>query len=99
MRRIFVATVLAFAAMSSGPFVSEASACPMCKEANEVDDRRPKAYMYSILFMLAMPASIFTGFGISFYRLSKKQDAINAEILANLEANPPVDPPTVGHDQ
>ena len=84
MRRILVATVLVWAAMSVGPFVSDTFACPMCKEANEADDRRPKAYMYSILFMLAMPATIFTGFGISFYRLSKKQQALNDEYGANL---------------
>ena len=52
--------------------VSSASACPMCKEANDADDPRPKAYMYSILFMLAVPATVFTGFGVGFYRLSKK---------------------------
>ena len=56
--------------MSGG--VSSASACPMCKEANDADDPRPKAYMYSILFMLAVPATVFTGFGVGFYRLSKR---------------------------
>lgn len=36
--------------------------------------------MYSILFMIGMPATIFTGFGISLYRLTKKAelDAANA---------------------
>ena len=28
--------------------------------------------MYSILFMMGMPATIFTGFGISFYRMTRK---------------------------
>lgn len=63
-----------------------ASACPMCKVANEENlnlgtEARPKAYMYSILFMLSMPATLFTGFGVTFYRLSKKQQALNATIL------------------
>lgn len=49
-----------------------ASACPMCKEANEADDPRPRAYMYSIIFMIAVPATMFTGFGLSFYRLAKR---------------------------
>ncbi|MEO1995951.1 MAG: hypothetical protein ABGZ17_11815, partial [Planctomycetaceae bacterium] len=40
--------------------------------ATETDDRLPRAYMYSILFMLSVPATIATGFGVSFYRLSKK---------------------------
>jgi hypothetical protein len=44
----------------------------MCKTANEQDDAKPRAYMYSILFMLSMPAMMFSGFGIAFYRLSRK---------------------------
>ena len=50
----------------------------MCKTANDenlnpeaVD--RPKAYMYSILFMLAVPATLFTGFSVAFYRMSQGQ--------------------------
>ena len=40
----------------------------MCQVANESkDDATPKAYMISILFMLAVPATLFTGFGIGFY--------------------------------
>ena len=49
-----------------------AQACPSCKSANESDDRRPQAYMASILFMLAMPAAIFAGFGVAFWRASKR---------------------------
>ncbi len=52
--------------------MNTAQACPSCKAANETDARRPRAYMYSILFMLAMPATVFTGFGVSFYRLSRQ---------------------------
>ncbi|MCA9050067.1 MAG: hypothetical protein KDA89_15125 [Planctomycetaceae bacterium] len=48
---------------------SVAVACPNCKFANETEKDRPRAYMYSILFMIGMPATIFTGFGLSFYRL------------------------------
>ena len=51
---------------------SDAVACPMCQLAAETDDRLPRAYMYSILFMLCVPATIATGFGIGLYRLSKK---------------------------
>ncbi len=54
-----------------GP-LSQVQACPGCKTANETDDLRPKAYMYSILFMLGMPATVFAGFGIAFYRLSRR---------------------------
>jgi hypothetical protein len=49
-----------------------ASACPMCKLANESDSRLPQAYMYSILFMMGMPAAIFSGFSVGFWRLSRK---------------------------
>lgn len=49
-----------------------AQACPSCKSANESDDRRPQAYMASILFMLAMPATVFAGFGVAFWRASRK---------------------------
>ena len=52
---------------------SEAAACPGCKAANETDLRRPTAYMYSILFMLGMPATIFSCFGIAFYRMSRRE--------------------------
>ena len=55
----------------------------MCKYANEseqateAENARPKAYMYSILFMLSMPATIFTGFSLGFYRLWRQQQALN----------------------
>lgn len=52
---------------------SQAMACPSCKNANETDSRRPMAYMYSILFMLAMPATIASCFGIAFYRMSRRE--------------------------
>ena len=79
MRRLLFAVVFALAALFSDAGTSSVSACPMCKAANEnADDPRPRAYMYSILFMLAMPATIFTGFGIGFYRLSKQAEAAAA---------------------
>lgn len=53
------------------PLEQSADACPSCKNANETDSLRPRAYMYSILFMLAMPATVFTCFGIAFYRMSR----------------------------
>lgn len=60
------------------------TACPMCKVANEdapavgADGRpldtnaRPRAYMYSILFMLSMPVTLLSGFGIAFYRMTRR---------------------------
>jgi hypothetical protein len=63
MRHLTLAAVLALS-----PFVcaTPVRACPMCQVANEtgqgdeecvVRDARPRAYMYSILFMLSMPAT------------------------------------------
>jgi hypothetical protein len=60
------------------------AACPMCKVANEDapavgpdglpydTNARPRAYMYSILFMLSMPALLLSGFGIAFYRMTRR---------------------------
>ena len=48
---------------------SPVHACPNCKNANESYPNRPTAYMYSILFMIGMPATIFTGFSLGFYRM------------------------------
>lgn len=61
-------------------------ACPNCKFANETDSNRPRAYMYSILFMIGMPATIFTGFGLSFYRMTK-----NAQAQAETPVEPEAD--------
>lgn len=44
----------------------------MCAETVAADSNLPTAYMYSILFMLAMPAIIFTSFGVVIYRAIKK---------------------------
>lgn len=49
-----------------------AMACPMCKAAAESDPKLPNAFLASILFMLAMPFTLATCFGVAFYRLSKK---------------------------
>ncbi len=81
LSRIFRVVVLAVVLMTSAP---SAEACPMCQAANEdgqVDGFEgsqamttvPRAYMYSILFMLAVPAGLLTTFGIGLYRLSKRE--------------------------
>lgn len=70
-----LALMLAFAGTSD--FSSVASACPNCKFANETESKRPRAYMYSILFMIGMPATIFTGFGIGFYRMARKAQLVS----------------------
>jgi hypothetical protein len=59
-------------------------ACPGCKNANETESLRPRAYMYSILFMLGMPASVFAGFGIAFYRMSRRAAIDQQEAMERL---------------
>ena len=85
--KILMIPVLAVVLTLSAPAASTALACPMCKAANEEDDAKPKAYMYSILFMLAVPATMFTVFGVSFYRLSKSQALLNEEMFAATQAD------------
>jgi hypothetical protein len=60
------------------------SACPMCKLAAEQAARQPKAYMYSILFMMGMPMMLTTGFGVAFYRLSRQADRMRQEETENM---------------
>ncbi len=77
LRSCFLATAL-LGLFSSPALIRPAQACPMCKELNETDDRKPRAYMYSIAFMLAMPAMIFSGFGVAFYKMNRReQDALH----------------------
>jgi hypothetical protein len=71
MRKWLFAVLLSAAALF-GPAIAPAKACPMCAEANKADKNRPKAYMYSIIFMISMPALVCAGFGIGFYRLHRK---------------------------
>ena len=84
MRRFMLAMAIALGALACAP---AAEACPMCRVANEsaendaVRDARPRAYMYSILFMLSMPATLLTGYGFGFYRLHKQQQSATAESL------------------
>jgi hypothetical protein len=71
----------------SGPVVSTAQACPMCKIANEQDSRLPRAYMYSILFMMGMMFTLGGGVGVGMYFLSRKENAA----LDALEGSPRLD--------
>ncbi|MDB5343747.1 MAG: hypothetical protein JWP89_2124 [Schlesneria sp.] len=52
----FLAAALVWATICG----SEVWACPMCKFALEADDPQPRAYMYSIFFMLFAIGSIFS---------------------------------------
>lgn len=76
--RLLLLVVVVFAVSWLGSMSGIAEACPMCQIANEskANDALPRAYMYSILFMLGVTTSLGTGFGIGFYRLSKQQPQV-----------------------
>ena len=74
IRSCLLATVM-LGLFSAPSAINEASACPMCKQLNETDDKKPRAYMYSITFMLTMPALIFSCFGVAFYRMNRREQA------------------------
>lgn len=86
--RKLIAVVAVLTVTGVLPAVTESvSACPSCKAANETNARLPKAYMYSILFMLGMPATVFAGFGISLYRMSRR--AMNDQMELALQEQGP----------
>lgn len=83
-RKSLFALVLTFGVGVIGPSIGVADACPMCRVANESDPNanKPRAYMYSILFMLSMPMMVFAGFSFGLYRLSQReQQAVDAAQL------------------
>jgi hypothetical protein len=84
LRRIFCIGMVLLVC-SLGPFCTTVQACPGCKTANETESRRPRAYMMSILFMLGMPATIVTGFGVAFYRMSRQTPEQAAELQQYLD--------------
>ena len=69
-----IVSTLLLAIVVSALLPAVASACPMCKAAAEQDENQPKAYMYSILFMLSMPAVIFGSFGYGIYRMNQREN-------------------------
>ena len=85
--------------------LNSASACPLCAYANESDqpgenlNRRPQAYMYSILFMLGVPTTILGVFSFSFYQMWKNQAAQQQHLATDLPepATPHSEPVTVAN--
>jgi uncharacterized membrane protein len=50
-----------------------ATACPTCKESLSANDpQMMRGYFWSIMFMMAMPFSIFTAMSTYFYMLIRK---------------------------
>ena len=59
-------------------FAANAQACPMCSQSIAEEDLLPHAYMYSILFMLTMPAVVFTGIGSVIFLKFRKQSGVSS---------------------
>lgn len=75
LRRIVLVAALLLGLGVAGPMAEPARACPMCKLATEQDNSLPKAYMYSILFMMGMMFTIGGGIGFGMYLLGRKENA------------------------
>jgi hypothetical protein len=87
VRRTTWLSTLGAAALVCLATAAPLSACPMCKLATETTSRQPRAYMYSILFMMSMPAMLTSGFGIAFYRLSRKAARMQQEEAEGLASD------------
>ena len=86
--KIVMIPVLAVVLTLSAPAASTALACPMCKAADEEDDAKPKAYMYSILFMLTVPAALVSGVTFSLFKMSRNEaEALRDSGLSDEESD------------
>jgi len=94
IRRFLTGLAAAFVLTLSGPAVSTATACPMCKAANEEEDAKPRAYMYSILFMLSVPATIFSGLTVGLVMIGRRE--ARGLVEAGLIDGPPKSQATSG---
>jgi hypothetical protein len=74
MKRTVVVAALLVAHLA-GPLVQSVQACPMCKIANEQDALLPRAYMYSILFMMGMMFSLAGGVAFAMYRIGRRENS------------------------
>lgn len=76
LNRLRILRPLALALVVVCALISSAMACPNCKEGmNSKDPHKTniaKGYYYSVLWMLAAPSSILTGWGIAIYRAVNK---------------------------
>lgn len=72
MMQRFLSTLVACCAAAFVLTADAALGCPMCKQAAKEDPQLAEAFATSILFMMSMPFMLVTGFGIAFWRLSKR---------------------------
>jgi hypothetical protein len=90
--KLIVVSCLAFCGLML--LAGTARACPMCSQSIAEEDLLPHAYMYSILFMLGMPAVVFGGIGSAIY-LKFRKYAATAPAGEPLAEFTPVDEPRV----
>lgn len=64
----------------------------MCNQSIAEEDLAPHAFMYSIIFMLSMPATVFTGIGTAIYLKFRNNAAVEPNLVAGDEAAAPDDP-------
>ena len=74
-RRMLVVVALVVGWGVCGPLTQAVYACPMCKIANEQDALLPRAYMYSILFMMGMMFSLAGGVAFAMYLIGRRENA------------------------
>ena len=75
IRRMLIVMTLVFGCGTFGPLTEPVQACPMCKVANEQDSLLPRAYMYSILFMMGMMFSLAGGVAFAMYLIGRRENA------------------------
>ncbi|MFN0053288.1 MAG: hypothetical protein ACKV0T_13985 [Planctomycetales bacterium] len=89
MNRLICGIRLLSLVAAIGLWTGVAEACPMCSQSIADENALPRAYMYSILFMLGMPALVFSGMGLTIYRAFTRQ-ALAQEPPIGPEAEVPV---------
>ena len=90
MKRTLLLLAIVFGSTFAAPATSPVAACPMCKNANESDqdgepNTKPQAYMYSILFMISMPATLLGAFSFAFWRL---QQQVGSAVRTDADSRP-----------
>ena len=82
-------------------FVADSvQACPTCKDSlSENNKELIQVYFWSIMFMMAMPFSVFTGISTYFYLLiRKKRKSVLAKSIADEDLTEAVDSSEVVED-
>lgn len=72
-------------------FMADASACPTCKDTLAANGTRvAEGFYWSILFMLAMPASIAAGWAIYLFRnLGQAGPGLESSVVVPHSVGPP----------